>query len=94
LIAFPADGSVQIIQSINGAAVTAAGQSGAVPGGPFAAAWSDTRLYANSTGASFVGSAKLAELKLVKYADVVASTAQGRMDEMRAFELGPNADVL
>ena len=59
-----------------------------------ATAWSDTRLWLNSVGVIGVGANKFAEVKIVKYADVVASTAQGRMDELKNFELGPNADVL
>jgi hypothetical protein len=84
-------GNVQAIQSINGAAVTSGSLSGAsaLPG-----AWSDAKLWANSEGAVNPGATGLAEAKLVKYADVVASTAQGIMDELRAFELGPNGDVL
>jgi hypothetical protein len=87
-----ADGSVQAVQSLNGAAVTFAAQSGAMA---LEAAWADPKtLGLNSIGSGFVGSNKFAEVKIVKYADVVASTAQGRVDELRAFELGPNADVL
>ena len=84
-------GSVEIIQSINGAAVTSAGPSSAAALQP---AWMDTRLWLNSQGSNGVGAAGFADLKLVKYADVVASTAQGRMDELRALELGPNGDLL
>jgi hypothetical protein len=85
------DGSVQLIQSINGAAVTSSVRSAGVA---LASAWSDTRLWANSVGAVDVGANKFAEVKLVKFADVVAVTNQGWMDELRAFELGPNGDVL
>lgn len=85
------DGSVSIIQSINGAAVSSAGPSSAAA---LQAIWNDTRLWLNSEGTTGVGVAGFAELKLVEYADVVATTAQGRMDELRAFELGPNGDVL
>lgn len=88
---FFADGSVELIQSVDGAAVTYTAQSGALA---YAAAWSDKRLYVNSVGAASVGSNQFAEVKFVKYADVVASTAQGIMDELRAFELGPNGDAL
>ena len=84
------DGSIQLVQSINGAAVSSGAQSAA---NAFAAAWSDTRLYLNE-GSTGVGSNKFAEIKVVKYADVVASTAQEIMNELRAFELGPNGDVL
>ena len=86
-----ADGSVQAVQSINGAAVTSGAASAAAT---LAGAWSDTLLLANRGASSDAGANKFAELKIVKYADVVASTAQGRMDEMRSLELGPNGDLL
>jgi hypothetical protein len=86
------DGSVQLIQSINGAAVTAGGRSAALA---FAgSSWSDTKLWLNSQGTIGQGLLKAADLKLVKYADVVASTAQGIADELRAFELSPAGDQL
>ncbi len=86
-----AAGAVQLIQSINGAPITTTGVSAAtaLPG-----AWSGPRLWANAQGTGAIGCVGLAELKFVKYADVAASTAQGIMDELRAFELGPNGDVL
>lgn len=87
------DGHVRLIQSINSAAVSDSGSSGANALQP---AWSvPTQLYVNSDGSTGeVGSSKNTDFKIVKFADVVASTAQGIMDELRAFELGPNADVL
>jgi hypothetical protein len=85
-----ADGSVEIVQSINSAAIT--GASSAVLA--LASAFSDTRLWLNSVGSSFVGSNKFAEVKAVKYADVAAGTSQGRMDELRNLELGPNGELL
>jgi hypothetical protein len=86
------DGSVRIIQSINGAAVTDSGFTAALA---LAAAWNGPRLWLGKFGdGTYVGSQKSADFKVVKYADVVASTAQGIMDELRAFELGPNGDIL
>lgn len=85
-----ADGSVQAIQSLDGAAVTSSVQSGVRALG---VTWAAPKLWANQYYTIY-GANKFAEVKIVKYADVVASTAQGRMDEMRAFELGPNGDVL
>lgn len=85
------DGKVRLIQSINGAAV---GDTGASGTNSLPSAWADTRLWLNSAGTATPGSNKFAEGKFVKYADVVASTAQGIMDELRAFELGPNSEVL
>lgn len=84
-------GATQAIQSINGAAVSSSALSAATA---LPSAWSDTRLWMNSTGTSGLGSTRLAELKLVKYADVAASTSQSIMDELRGYELGPNGDLL
>lgn len=84
-------GAVRLIQSINGAAVTDSGTSGALA---LAGAWSGTRLSLNGLDPTAIGCNQFAECKFVKYADVVASTAQGIMDELRAFELGPNSEVL
>lgn len=86
-----ADGSLRIVQSINGAAVSSAGFTAALA---LPAAWSDTKLIANGQASSTLGATGLADLKFVKYADVVASTAQGIMDELRSFEVGPNSEVL
>ena len=54
-------GRVQIHQSINGAAETSASQSGT---NSLAAAWSDTRLYANSTGATNQGATALVRCRV------------------------------
>lgn len=91
LVAIVTAASVQIVKSVNGAAVAAGPASGALA---FAGAWAGTRLWMNSLGSLHPAAAGHAELKIVKHADVVASTAQGIMDELRAFELGPNGDVL
>ena len=40
------------------------------------------------------GAGRYAEVKIVKYADVVGATAQARMDELRAFEIGASGEVL
>lgn len=80
-----------LYQSINGAAPTSsATSSGLAPG----ATWSGARLWLNSAGTQATGASKFAELKIVKYADVTGTTAADRMSELRAFELGPNGDVL
>jgi hypothetical protein len=86
-----ANGQCLIIQAINGAPVTAGVTSGvnALP-----AAWADTKLWLNSEGIVSTGAGGYAEVKIVKYADVVAVTNQGIMDELRAFELGAGGDVL
>lgn len=89
---FQSDGKVDIYQSINGAAVTSAGLSAGLS--PLASAFSGQAMQVNNNGPSAVGAAQFADIKIVKFADVVASTAQGIMDELRAFELGPNGDVL
>lgn len=85
-----AAGAVALIQSINGGAITATAPSAnlALP-----AAWADAKLQLGRQSTAF-GSNKFAEVKLVKYADVVGLTSQAVMDELRAFELGPNGDVL
>lgn len=84
-------GNVQIIQSLNGAGVSSGSLSGASALPP---AWSDQKLWLNSEGTVSFGATRFADVRLVKYADVVASTTQGIMDELRGFELGPNGDVL
>lgn len=84
-------GSVEILQSINGAAITGAGPSASIA---YPAAWSGSRVYINSIDTSAPGLKDYAELKIVKYADVVAGTSQGRMDELRAFELAPSGEVI
>lgn len=91
VVPIQSDGKVQIIQAKNGGAVSDGALSAALA---LPSAWGDTKLWLNGVGASAVGAGGFAELKVVKYADVVASTAQGIMDEVRAFELGPNGDVL
>jgi hypothetical protein len=84
-------GAVQLYQSINGAAVTSGALSSALA---LAAAWADTKLWLNSEGATAVGLNAFADLRVVKYADVVGVTAQAIMDELRSMELGPNGDLL
>jgi hypothetical protein len=66
-----ADGSVQLSQSINGAATTATAQSAA---NALATAWSDTRLYLNSIGAATIGYHRYQALKILAGAPSVAST--------------------
>jgi hypothetical protein len=84
-------GAVALYQSINGAAPTVVGPSGALA---FSPAWSDTKFWLNSAGSIVPGANKFAEVKIVKYADMVGVTAADRMSELRSFELGPNGDVL
>lgn len=85
-------GAVRGISSIAGAAVT---DSGASAGGiALPSAWSGTRLYLNDHTAAFRGLASHAELKIVKYADVAAATAQGIMDELRSFEISAAGEVI
>lgn len=85
------NGVTSLRQSINGAAVTSGASSGA---NTLAAAWGGQKLLASMSGASVSSAIQFAEIKIVKFADVVSGTAQGRMDELRALELGPNADLL
>jgi hypothetical protein len=86
-------GQVQLIQSINGAAVSTSALSGALS---LPAAWGDTKLWLGAVGAvaSSFGLNRHAEIRAVKYGDVAAVTSQGIMDELRGFELGPNGDQL
>lgn len=56
-----ADGSVQLHQSINGAAETSAAASGA---NTLAAAWSDTRLYLGTTGDTNPGNVKVVRARI------------------------------
>lgn len=91
LFVLAADGSAQLIQSINGGAVT---NTPATAANTLASAWGGTRLWLNSFPASHTGMNRFAEIKFVKFADVAASTAQGRMDELRDFEVGASGEVL
>jgi hypothetical protein len=84
-------GSIRLVQSINGAAVT---DSGLVAGAALPAAWADTKVQINSHYSGGVGLGKFAEFKVVKYADVVATTAQGILSELTAFELDLVGNVL
>lgn len=86
-----ADGSIQVVQSINGTAVTSTAATGALA---LATAWAGTRLWLNEAVATSIGANRYAEVKFVKYADVAGATAQARMDELRGFELGPNRELL
>lgn len=87
----PAGGQLLLLSSVNGAAVNA---NTVASTALTATAWSDAKLQLNQQNNSSAGLNAFADLKVVKYADVVASTNQGIMDELRAFELGPNGDVL
>lgn len=85
-------GTVQVIQSINGAAVQTSAETATLA---LASAWSGPRLYLNSAGGSVgFGLCDFAEVKIVKYADVVGATSQARMDELREFELTASGDVI
>lgn len=80
-----ANGSMRLDQSINGGAVSSSSVSTALA---LAAAWSGPRLWLNSLGPTdYIGSNRFAEMKFVKYADVVGSSATDIMAELRAFEL-------
>jgi len=85
------NGSVRIIESINGGAVTDSGVSSTLT---LAAAWSDVKIWLNSAGTTSVGINRFAEAKMVKFADLVSTTAAGYMTELRNFELGPNGGIL
>lgn len=85
------DGKVRIIQSKNGLGVSDSGETAALS---IAAAWSDTKLWLNSDGTTDPGLNDFAEFKAVAYADVAASTAQGIMDELRAFEVNAAGEVI
>ena len=92
LLVMLSTGSIQLIQSINGAAVTSTAATGVLA---LATAWGGPRLWLNSVAsAAYAGSNRFAEVKLVKYADVVATTAQTRMEELRAFEVDAAGRVI
>lgn len=91
LMVLQSNGAVQGIQSINRGAVSAGAESAALA---LPASLGTKKLWAGTSNAGDAGATSLAEVKIVKYADVVASTAQGRMDELRNFELGPNRELL
>ncbi|MGK2933699.1 MAG: phage head spike fiber domain-containing protein [Gemmatimonadaceae bacterium] len=91
LLRLNAGGNVQLIQSVNGAAVTEAATSGSLA---LPSTFTAPRFYLNSEGVSEMGANSFAEIKAVKYDDVVGATAQARMDELRGFELGPNRELL
>lgn len=84
-------GQVQIIQSINGGAVTSGVLSGALT---LPANWSGAQLWFNSVGSTVVGCNAFMDVRAVKYADVVASTAQGIMDELKTFRLNSAGELL
>lgn len=89
-----ATGQPRIIQSINGGAVSDSGFAGALS---LSAMWGGTpnaALWLNESAGSGPTAGGYADVKVVKYADVVATSAQGIMDELRGFELGPNGDIL
>jgi hypothetical protein len=85
------NGSVQLIQSLDGAAVTASALSGVKA---LSAAWADTKLWLNQYTAGTIGSAAFADVRLVKLADVVSVTNQGIMEELRGYELALTGDML
>jgi hypothetical protein len=86
-----AAGTVGMIQSINGGGVNGGGVGATAA---FPANWSGQRLWLGSVAGSYPGGTSFLDLRIVKYADVAAATAAGIMAELRAFELGPNGDVL
>lgn len=91
LMSVKATGETKLVQSINAAAVSSAAESAALAQ---ATAFSDTKLCLNGQSGTALGANRFAELKIVKYADVAAATDQGRMAEIRNFELGPNRELL
>ncbi len=91
VVRLKSDGAIALIQSINGGAVTATADGTA---NGLAAAWVGRRLYANNDNSGNYGGIEYAEIKIVKYADVAGATTQTQMDELRAFELGPNRELL
>lgn len=86
-----ADGSVLLLQSLDGGAVASSGYSGALS---LASAWFDNKVVLNQNSTAYIGQSRFADVKIVKYADVVATTNQGIMDELRGFEFGPNGGLL
>jgi hypothetical protein len=58
------------------------------------AAWSDTKFWLNSIGATGPGLMDYDAIKMVAFADVVAASTQGRMDELRAFEMNAAGEVI
>jgi hypothetical protein len=85
-------GVLTLAVSVNGAAVVSGGATGALtlPASAFAGG----ALFLNSGNGSDVGLTRHGELRAVRFADVAASTMQGIMDELRAYEIGPNGDLL
>lgn len=83
-------GTITLTQSINGAAATTAGPTA----GLSFAAYSDLVLWLNAIGATSQGINAFLDLRIVKELDVVASTADTRLAELRAFELGTSGEVL
>lgn len=84
-------GAVRLLMSINGGAVADSGTSSNLS---FASAWAGQFLWLNWDGSGGIGDGDFAEIKIVRYADVVASTASGIMAELQAFELGANGSQL
>jgi hypothetical protein len=88
-----ADGTGRLSLGRNGGGFVGGDRSAPLGGLP--GAWADgARLFLNSVGTNAIGRNHYAELKIVKLADVVATTDQGRIEELRNFILGPSGDVL
>jgi hypothetical protein len=87
-----ADGSLKIILSVNGADVTSA--TAAAPTGGMPSDWSARRWWMNATGTGGVNAGRYADLRAVKLTDLVASTDQGRMDELRDYVLDPAGNLI
>lgn len=84
-------GAIHGIQSINGGAVATGSVSATLA---LPASLVERKLWLGSSNAGDVGASSFAEVKIVKYADVVASTAQGIMDELRDFAVNSAGEVL
>lgn len=90
LLALDPSANVTGIISLDRAAVVA----GAPTSTTIPPTWKDTKLWLNAEGSLNPGVRLWAEFKMVKFGDVVASTPQGMMDELRAYELGANGAIL
>jgi hypothetical protein len=86
------DSSGRLIVSKNGGAVVGAGHA-AVSGG-IPTKWSANEIWLNSVGTISVGAGVYSEFKIVKQGDLVATTDQGRMDELRDYVLDPAGNLI
>jgi hypothetical protein len=91
LVYIQATGAGSLVQSINGAAVTAAALAS---NQALVSPMSDTRFWFGNDLAGNAGIMELLDAKFVSYAAVAAVTDQTRMEELRALEMNSGGEVI